>query len=95
MIPVADGATSVGVPLVTVMEVEADPPFVVATTEPAATGAVVGTVITGAVALAEVTVAATPPTVKVAPVRFVPFTVIDCPRTGVIELNEVMVGADA
>ena len=77
----------------TVTEVDAEPPLVVATTEPAATGALVGTVITGVVALAEVTVAATPPTVNVAPVKFVPVTVMLWPRTGVVELSEVIVGA--
>jgi len=76
-IAVASGEVKVGVPFVTVTDVEAEPPIVVATTEPADTGALVGTVITGAVALAEVTVAATPPTVNVAPSRLVPVTVID------------------
>lgn len=92
-IAVARGLVKVGVPFATVTEVDADPPIVVATTEPAETGALVGTVITGAVALAVVTVAATPPTVKVAPVRLVPLTVMLWPRTGVVELNEVIVGA--
>ena len=78
---------------VTVNALWAVPPSVVATTFVAANAAEIGTVNVADVALAPAaTVAATPPMVNVALVKFVPVTVTEEPRAPELVLNEVIVG---